>query len=414
MTKNKRLKRNILDNYVLTNPQHQPRVTPQYLCCLLAFLSIFFTQMFSVSLPFISKSLNSQAIVISAFNACIFGFGFSQLVYGLLVDRLGGKKVLLIGIMLIILSGFICGSTTKVHLYWFSTFLLGCGAGSCAVVSRTLAKDIYSDKLLVKTLSYISASTTFAAATAPIIGSIIQHYFSWRGNYIFSSLLSLLSLFIIVFHFPRYNFTQTKYSISSMAKVYFFLLKDKVFLSQALLSGIAYSYIICFLIAGAFIYQNQFHLSALANSMSFALCAFFYLLGNFSSSKLAYTISLERIIFIGLCFFANSILLLSFCKSNSFTHIIAFTIAGLLLNFGSGLITPITYKNILSLEKFSRGVTAGGIGAFRTLVAFLVGLLLLNIERIDVKQIVHLFLVMLFIAIATYYINVFFIPNRRL
>ncbi|MBV9576162.1 MAG: asparaginase [Gammaproteobacteria bacterium] len=51
--------------------------------------------------------------------------------------------------------------------------------------------------------------------------------------------------------------------------------------------------------------------------------------------------------------------------------LIGLSICGFLIHFGSGLITPVTYKKILNIPEFTAGILSAAINATRAIIAFI-------------------------------------------
>ncbi|WP_410519651.1 MFS transporter [Candidatus Megaera polyxenophila] len=73
-------------------------------------------------------------------------------------------------------------------------------------------------------LSMINGTITLSIATAPIIGSYINLFFQWRGNFIALLVLSVICLILSLLFIPK---TSSSHVYSSTSSKYLDILKSK-------------------------------------------------------------------------------------------------------------------------------------------------------------------------------------------
>jgi hypothetical protein len=82
---------------------------------------------------------------------------------------------------------------------------------------------------------------------------------------------------------------------------------------------------------------------------------------------------------------------------------IKLVICGVLIHFGSGLITPITYKKILDNLKFPTGITAGAINSMRVFVAFTVSIFATTLTTSNLSSLTYILGALSLTSIVIYY-----------
>lgn len=113
--------------------------------------------------------------------ACLFA--------GMLGDRYGRKPIIMYGLGIFIVGSLLC---VFAQAYWYlllGRFLQGLGIAAPAVLSYLVIADAYPIEEQQSKMGTINGTITLAMAFAPVIGSYINLWFDWRGN--FAALLGL-------------------------------------------------------------------------------------------------------------------------------------------------------------------------------------------------------------------------------
>ena len=119
-----------------------------------------------------------------------------QIPFGVLSDKYGRKKIILIGLLIFFIGSLICSVTNNIYYLLLGRALQGAGAISGVLMA------LLSDKTSVKnrTLSMAIVGVAIGAAffSAFIIGPIVSKYFNLSGLFILISLLTMISVAIIL------------------------------------------------------------------------------------------------------------------------------------------------------------------------------------------------------------------------
>ncbi len=128
--------------------------------------------------------------------ANLIAYCLASLIIGNLADIYGRTHILLIGILIFIIGSLFCTFANNYWWIFFGRTLQGAGIAGPAVLSFLYIYDIYSTEDQIRMTGYFNGITTLAMAFAPVIGSYINLYFSWRGNFILLLLAGLLCLIL--------------------------------------------------------------------------------------------------------------------------------------------------------------------------------------------------------------------------
>lgn len=148
------------------------------------------------ALPQIGQTLhvaadNSRQWVITAY---LLGISSTQLLYGVLADRFGRKRVLLTGVSFYALFAIVCAfATTFTQLVW-ARALMGAGAAAVQVLAVSLIRDRFAGAQMARVMSLTFMVFLTAPVLAPSIGQAIMAVSGWRMIFGFLAAFSLILL----------------------------------------------------------------------------------------------------------------------------------------------------------------------------------------------------------------------------
>lgn len=157
-------------------------------------------QMLLPTLPIYAKSLGGANSVIGwiagvATVASLLIRPFS----GLVLDKLGRKVVLIVGICLIIIVTLVYGGIPFIGTLLTIRFLHGLGWGAASTASNTIASDVIPKRRFGEGMGFFSLSSSLAMAIAPGVGLAILAKYSFKHLFFWSSGLTVAALLLSLF-----------------------------------------------------------------------------------------------------------------------------------------------------------------------------------------------------------------------
>jgi EmrB/QacA subfamily drug resistance transporter len=145
------------------------------------FMSIMDVTIVNVALPQIGRDLNVGATGVAA---VAIGYLVSLAVVipasGWLGDRFGGKRILLIAIVIFTLASALCGvAQTFSELVGFRV-LQGIGGGMLTPVGMAMLFRVFPPAERVRASSILVVPTALAPAIGPVLGGVLVDDLSWR------------------------------------------------------------------------------------------------------------------------------------------------------------------------------------------------------------------------------------------
>jgi DHA1 family bicyclomycin/chloramphenicol resistance-like MFS transporter len=137
----------------------------------------------------------AQPAVQLTFSGYVLTYGALQLVYGPLSDRIGRKRVLLMGMGLAFVGSFAAAIAPNLTLLTWARVFQGAGAAAGMVVGRAMVQDLFDGPDRTRVMAYVGMAMGLCPPLATILGGQLHVHFGWRANFIFITLIAAWLLY---------------------------------------------------------------------------------------------------------------------------------------------------------------------------------------------------------------------------
>src|SRR6201995_5363969 len=154
----------------------------------------------NVVLPSLQKSLNATGTdLFWLLNAYLLMLASLILIGGSLGDKLGRKKIFMIGIFIFILGSAACGSSPNLLFLIIFRIIQGIGGALMIPGSLSLISSSIDEKERGKAIGTWSAFTTVVTMGGPILGGALADAGLWRYIFFINVPIGIVALIILRF-----------------------------------------------------------------------------------------------------------------------------------------------------------------------------------------------------------------------
>src|SRR6201747_331982 len=160
----------------------------------LAAIGTLATNILLPSLPQMAASLQvSTAAVTSSITVFLAVFALGQLVVGPISDRYGRRWPVLVGFAVFMAGSIWCGLAADLPSLLIGRVIQAAGACATSVLSRAIARDLFSGAALGRAMALIMIAMAAAPGFSPLLGGALDHAFGWRSEFAFIGLFGAVA-----------------------------------------------------------------------------------------------------------------------------------------------------------------------------------------------------------------------------
>jgi len=279
---------------------------PAYTVVVLGLLTMFGPLSLDLYLPALPQLADDLGTSTSAaqlsITACLVGLALGQLVAGALSDRLGRRRPLIVGLSAYLVASVACALAPSVTVLVVLRFIQGLGGAAGIVISRAIARDLYSGRALMIFFSRLLLIAGLAPVIAPILGGQLSRIMSWRG--IFGVLAGFGAVLLLAGWFGlRETLPPERRVVGGFRRTlhgYNTLVHDRFFVGCALSSGLAGASMFAYIAGSTFVLQRIYGMSPQGFSLIFGGISFGLVAAAQGGARLALIWPLTRVMALGL------------------------------------------------------------------------------------------------------------------
>jgi DHA1 family bicyclomycin/chloramphenicol resistance-like MFS transporter len=160
--------------------------------------------LFTPSFPDLQKVFNLSPFMVQlTLSVNFIAYCICSLFAGTLGDRYSKRSVILWSLAVFVLGSLLCVFANHYFILILGRFLQGIGISGPAVLGFVVIADEYSSEKQSEMMGVMNGIITLAMAGAPVLGSYINYYFNWRGNFVLLLALGLFCLVTSYFAIPN-------------------------------------------------------------------------------------------------------------------------------------------------------------------------------------------------------------------
>src|SRR6478609_6201740 len=322
------------------------------------------------SLPQMAASLRvSTAEVTASITVFLAVFALGQLVVGPISDRYGRRWPVLAGFAVFIAGSIWCGLATDLPSLLIGRVIQAAGACATSVLSRAIARDLFSGAALGRAMALIMVAMAAAPGFSPLLGGVLAHSFGWRSEFVFVGAFAAVAAtaYAMVLGETHHS-TRTPLDPLAIAKNYFGLIVDRRFVVPAATVSLIMGGLFSVFSAAPRIMIEAMHFTPIQLGLFFAGTVLIVFASGMLATKLAPRYGLDRSIRAALLVTgigAIAILLVSLYSPSFLPFLGAMSVFML----GMGIVNPLGTAQALSPFGEKAGAASALVGFWQMMTA---------------------------------------------
>lgn len=322
------------------------------------------------SLPQMGQSLDvSTATVTSSITVFLAAFAVGQLAVGPLSDRYGRFLPVVSGFIVFIAGSIWCGLATDLPNLLFGRVVQAFGACATSVLSRAIARDLFSGEALARTLALIMIAMAAAPGFSPLLGGALDRTFGWRSEFAFVAIFAAMAAMAYATQLGEtHHGIRTPLAPRSIAATYLQLTFDRRFLIPAVTVSLILGGLFAMFSAAPRILIEALQFSPIGLGVFFAGTVIIVFAAGMIATRLSARFGLQRPIQAGLLLTAiGSIALLLVGLSHG--GFLPFLGSMSIFLLGMGIVNPLGTAQALSPFGTNAGAASALLGFWQMLGA---------------------------------------------
>lgn len=250
------------------------------------------------ALPYMGEALgvsseNDRQLVLSLY---MFGFGFTQLLFGPLSDRYGRRAPLFIGLFFYVLAAFAAIFAPSFGVLLFLRFVQGAGAAGTRVIAQSIVRDLYAGRAMAEIMSLVFMVFMIMPIIAPGIGQLLLLTGPWWTIFLF---MTLLAIVISTWAFVRLPETlaienRRPLTLKSVSQGFVIVFTNRIAISYALAGTFMFGALFGFINTAQQIYVGIYGLGVWF-PLAFAIMAGFMSAASYLNSRVVNRVGMRRL-----------------------------------------------------------------------------------------------------------------------
>jgi MFS transporter, DHA1 family, multidrug resistance protein len=242
------------------------------------------TDVYLPALPALTQALGASMTAAQlTMSALILAFGFGQMLWGPVADRVGRRPVLVGTLMLYALASVAGALAGSIEWLIVCRTAQGFTMAGAVVCSRAMVRDLYQPQEGAQVMALALSGLGLVAISGPAIGGLVAAWAGWRAALLTVTLYGAIALAVVAWRVPETLAVKNPRAtaVGPMLANWWAIGRHPGFIAWALLVTCAYGGIFTYLAGSSFVFIDVLGLSPGAYGLAMASVSCFYLAGTF-------------------------------------------------------------------------------------------------------------------------------------
>lgn len=267
--------------------------------CFISFVGYLGGTIYVSALPELSIIFQaSSSLVKFSITAYFFGLVVGTIFSGFLSEAYGRKRVLFSFVILAILSGLFCAFSQSITEFLIGRFLQGIGQAGGPILVMSFVADYFKGDVYKRMVSLLLVMVALGPGLAPVLGSLILHFWDWRAIFYILAFLDFLPL--VFLSFINVESVVVGRKIKETFQGYLFFLKHPLFRYYCFMIGSLYGCLYVFLVLCPYVFRIHYGWKVIDFTWIGLALAFSDSLGSYLEKELAERMSSQKVLLTAL------------------------------------------------------------------------------------------------------------------
>jgi DHA1 family bicyclomycin/chloramphenicol resistance-like MFS transporter len=263
------------------------------------------------------------------------GLAIGQITQGTLSDRYGRRIPLMLGFVVFTISTIGCALAPSLTVLAIFRLIAAFGASAGMVIARAVVRDLSEGQAAAIMMSRLVLVMGVAPVLAPTIGGAILAFAHWRVIFwlltVYGTICIVTAWKVLPETLPEER--RTRLSLAGQASRYFMIVREKSFLTHAIMGGCSTFCMFAYLSGCSPVFEDGFGLNPSQFALIFGLCAVSLVCCSQLNARLLPRFGLNRMLTsVALVSFGGTLTLVAVAFSG--VHVLAAIVAPLVVVIG--------------------------------------------------------------------------------
>lgn len=330
------------------------------------------TDMYVAAFPAMARQFGApESMVQLSMTAFVVGLAVGQFLVGPISDSIGRRRPLLIGTAAFAIASFLSAVAPSAESLTVLRLVQGLAGAVGIVLGRAVVADLFEGPAVAKHFSTLTSISILGPVIAPAAGGLVLAISTWQTIFIILGVIGALLCLAVAIRVPESLPPERRnpHGVGKSFGTMLGLLRRPRLVGHVLTLSLGMLALFAYILQSAFIFQDQYGLSATQYSMVFTVNALGILVASLAVGRLASRVSLGTLLAsgAGLSLVAGAVLgLLSWTGRDSFaaTWVLLFVVV-----LGLGLALPSGTTLVLAEGRDAAGGASALLGGTQFIFA---------------------------------------------
>lgn len=296
------------------------------------------TDLYAPSLPYLPEYFGTtNELVKLTMSLWMMAYGGLLLIFGPLSERFGRRPVLVGAMAVFTLCSFLCTIATSIEQLIIVRVIQGAAAGAEGVLVLSIIRDCFDEKGQVRAFSVYRAANAIPPMFAPVLGAYIFLWFGWQANFMLLTILAgSVTALLWKFLDESHSADTHVVSISNTSADYWSLLRNRRFLSFAVIMSATIAFLVIFATVVPFVLVEQLGQNAEVFGYFQGATMVAFIFGSIVANRMSNRVSVSRLLCLGIGLVVLGAILLSLVVLLEAESLVSLGIPLALMAFGHG------------------------------------------------------------------------------